>query len=257
MKVSDYVKKLRKEKGLRIVDYCDQLNISHTHLTKIENGYMDNPSPTMAARLCRMLDIEPSELKKFDFNPDQQFIDNVKKRLEEKDITDVSFAVATFEREQLPFLYTDKDFKPIYSYASVLINEDKFNPSKKLIDINSIYSTSYDATTTNLKNGRPVEIFYIPTRKLRKFSYKFDSLCKNVPDFVTNLISALTYPAYSKNPKEIYFITTSENIYNTIKDCFPHPIETTGLISKLCYVDPKNKDKHQDWPIATPIDGIK
>jgi len=78
MKFSELLKEKIQDEPLYKV--CKRFGIAQAKAYKIINGeYDENISPLIAARLCIIFDIDPKDLKEFDFNPSDSFINAVEK----------------------------------------------------------------------------------------------------------------------------------------------------------------------------------
>ena len=240
MKISEYFKKIRKEQGYNIVDFASILNISHTHLRKIEKGCYDEPSPLTAARICNMLDLSPEDLKTmFDFDPADGFTELVADKIGDLDPEDFANPITFFYDTFLESVFPDLK----YSYSKLKYSYEK--SGCELIESNQ-YSNECYMFCKNKTTGNIVKFFFVGPRKIRTFNYLYDSLSKNLPDFINSFIHIITTPV--KNPSKIeeyYFITTSLNVFNEINKYFPHPIPIKGIHAQLHYIDVRNSDKHE------------
>lgn len=81
MKISEYVYNERIRLNINKADYAKIIGISDVQVGKIERGFYDNPTAIQAIRFCKWFNVEPNKLSSFDFNPTNEFIDVVAKRL--------------------------------------------------------------------------------------------------------------------------------------------------------------------------------
>lgn len=225
MNFSTYLKAISINKSVRIL--ANEYGVSHTTIYKILKGEMDNPTPLVAARLCIMLDLDPEELRKFDFNPSDDFIletrnivnDYTSSGLDLK--VDDDRAYSNFHRT-----YIMKYDYPVYVRFHAYAYDDDFNPGPECF----AYGT--DDGTVDLMS------FIVSSDKV----YKGKSPYHNIRDFLNYILMITTDHGrqlidkninrpndihYScKDCKDYIFFTTSKAIYDEIKlykfNCFPN-----------------------------------
>ena len=60
--LSDSIKKLREEKGMSQVKFCEAAGISRATLYNLEEGVIDNPTLKQICSICRGLKVTPNDV---------------------------------------------------------------------------------------------------------------------------------------------------------------------------------------------------
>ncbi|MBR0419008.1 MAG: hypothetical protein IJI66_07550 [Erysipelotrichaceae bacterium] len=224
MNFSTYFKAISSNKSVRIL--ANEYGVSHTTIYKILKGEMDNPTPLVAARLCIMLDLDPMELKKFDFNPSDDFIletqnivnDYASSGSEPK--VDDDRAYNNFHRT-----YIMKYDYPAYLGFRAYAYDEDFNPGPGCVaygdDYGNVHLMSFIVSSDKIYKSKN------PYHNIRDFlnyilmittEYGRQLLDENINGFSDVHFSC-------KYCTDFIFFTTSKSIYDEIKlykfDYFP------------------------------------
>jgi putative transcriptional regulator len=68
MAIQNRLRELREARGLTQVDVAAKLHVSQAHVSRVESGY--EPSLGLAVEICRVLDVELSDVWPMGTDPD-------------------------------------------------------------------------------------------------------------------------------------------------------------------------------------------
>ena len=230
MKLSEYCRKLRNEKGLGVYDFSKELGCSHSYISIIESGKYDDPSPLNFAKVILKynLDIDSvmEEVDTIDYNDD--FIHEVKRHLYRNIGTKIvlnkrSMINKIIDEYLVPLGY--KDIDKTVPEGDALINQANKSPV-------SFYSKDFINIETSIRNE---SITIYP--RVDYVCYKDNKLCfvcilditstiaVNVDKFkiiayIRQLLADIAYGYFevrnSKYSYDVLLLTPSEKIFNFI-----------------------------------------
>ncbi|MBR0418087.1 MAG: helix-turn-helix transcriptional regulator [Erysipelotrichaceae bacterium] len=230
MKLSEFCRKLRNEKGLGIIEYSKDLGCSHSYISIVESGKYDDPSPLNFAKVILKydLDIETvmEEVDSIDYN--EEFISEVKRHLYRnigtKIVINKRSMIKQFKDEYL-FPNGYKDIDKSVPEGDALINQAVFDPV-------SFYSANFVDIEISIRNE---SITIYP--RVDYVCYKENKLCfvcilditstiavnvdkYKITAYVRQLLMDIAYGYFEvKNSKysyDVILLTPSEKIYNFI-----------------------------------------
>lgn len=236
-----------------------ELGVSHTTIYKILNGEMDNPSPVVATRLCTLLNVDPDDLKNFDFNPSESFVDEVKERFYFSEIDRDSI-------DQYPASFVD--FNKVLNKNNYILENIIVTPK---LD-KGLYRTIAVYKFYNKVIDKHIIVFDFPYRKTfdRKKETYPDHFIRDFSNILLHIITEKPLSYFKskdgKNDKLIFglnsdnidltseiknyiFLTTSYTLYSQfISYIIKCPIDIN--IQAICY-------KHKNQMYSTMLSGTE
>ena len=239
MNFSTYVKELYSGTGASASKIARDYGVSHTTMSKILNGEMDHPTVLLAARLCILLDLVPSDLIGWDFNPDDEFISECEKKVEElQNISSSDNAIQVFYDRIL--------LNNGFSYPELLSDGN----NKKYVISNKDYENP-DCYICKAKDGTETLIIYLHTRKIIATGDPRPPY-KNINDFVFYLNSILfSSLEYINKYKNYIFVTSSSMLFKEIENFFDKYLDGQNKNIQLIYC------KYRDYLWDRIISGNK
>ncbi len=236
MNFSTYVKELYSGTGASASKIARDYGVSHTTMSKILNGEMDHPTVLLAARLCILFDLVPSDLIGWDFNPDDEFISECEMKVEE-------LQSSLSSESNIQELFDRVLSENIFSYPELL-----FKGSEKQYSISNKDYENPDCYITKKEDGTTVMIIYIHTRKIVSNDDPRPPY-KNIVDFVFYLNSILFSDLEYINKYDNYlFVTSSHMLYKEIENYFSKQLIDQSKNIQLIYC--KYRDYLRDRIIA-------